>query len=251
MRSKPIAEPIRDGRSDPVEFLEGASRESQRHLPESVGAFDAVPLATLRAVAPRTILDRVAKRAWSSRMSILVRCDLPTRDETPSGNPGLAISFVDPRECSPLPSMLPNARDGDALFLAALERTRSEAAGELVLAYEAGQLAAVHFIHTAQHQDRLARVAPNLYPVLMGGEALTESLFVFPAFRSRGIAGTILRASTRELSRRGYRRALAMIDVENHRSLGAFRAAGFTAQPAYRIDSYRLGRRTSRLVDFG
>jgi L-amino acid N-acyltransferase YncA len=246
-RRSTIDRPV--GPVDPVEnSSDSASSDRGIHLARSSGSFDPVPFRTLRAVKPRTILTRLATRAWSSRSSVVIGCDLARCAGTVVGSPALTITFVDPAACRPLPSFLPTARDLDALFLAALERTRSAAAGELVLAHEEGRLAAVHFIYTAEHQERLERVAPSVYPLLGRDEALTESLFVFPQFRSRGIAGAILRASTVELSNRGYRRALAIVDVENTRSLGAFRAAGFTAQSTLRIDSYRHGRRRSRFV---
>ena len=129
-----------------------------------------------------------------------------------------------------------------------MERTRAEEAGELVVARSDGELVGFHFIHTAAHQERLERIAPRLYEPLEPGEALTEGVFVFPDFRGAGIARSMLRASAVELARRGYRRGIAVIDVENHASLRAFRAAGFKGRPVMRVDAYRFGRRTSRFA---
>ena len=107
------------------------------------------------------------------------------------------------------------------------------------------ELVGLHFIHTRHHQDRLERVAPLLYAPLEPDEALTEAVFVFPAFRGRGVAPTMLRASLARLADHGYRRGLAIIDIENEASLRAVHAAGYTAEPTMRVDTWRFGRRTS------
>jgi GNAT superfamily N-acetyltransferase len=158
------------------------------------------------------------------------------------------VSFLDPAAFPALPSVLPDARDRDLLGLAALERTRAQAAGELVVARHDGEIAAIHFIHTAAHWERLEQVAPHLYEPLGEDEALTEGVFVFPEFRGCGIAPQMLRASGSELARRGFRRCLAVIDLGNAASLRAFSTAGYDPEPRMRLDSYRLGRRASRFV---
>ena len=81
-----------------------------------------------------------------------------------------------------------------------------------------------------------------MYEPLQDGDVLTEGMFVFPAFRRRGVAASMLRASAAELARRGHRRCLAVIDVQNRASLRAFHAAGFTARSVMRVDVYRLGQ---------
>ena len=111
-----------------------------------------------------------------------------------------------------------------------------------------GDLAGIHFIHTPAHQDRLERVAPRLYRPLAPDEALTEGVFVFPAFRGYGVGSSMIRASLAKLAQQGYRRGLAVIDVDNEASLRMFHAAGFTARPTMRVDTFRLGRRTSTFV---
>jgi GNAT superfamily N-acetyltransferase len=194
------------------------------------------------------MIGKIRKRGWSTRRSVLVACELAHLRVESSVAPQLEVSFLDPAAFPDLPSTLPDARNHDLLSLAAMERTRAEGAGELVVARYDGELAGIHFIHTAAHQERLERVAPRLYAPLQAGEALTEGVFVFPAFRGRGVGSSMLRASASELARRGYHRGLAMIDVGNRASLRAFAAAGFTAQPTMRLDSHRLGRRTSRFV---
>jgi GNAT superfamily N-acetyltransferase len=217
----------------------------------ATGAFDAVPdRGTFRALSPNTLAAKVRARLWSTRRSMLVVRELaqhPSAGRAPT--PGIDVSFVHPSTFPDLSSLLDDPRDEDLLSLAALERTRAEAAGELVVARAGNEVAAIHFIHTAADQERLDRIAPGLYAPLAAGDALTEGVFVFPPFRGRGVAASMLRASASELQRRGYRRGLAVIDVENRASLRAFRAAGFTARPVMRVDAYRLGRRTSRFVE--
>ena len=210
--------------------------------------FDVIPLGTLASVPPGLILSRIHRRAWSSRTSVMVTCELQRRSWSSHPGPAREITFVHPGAFPALPAALPDARGEDALTLAALERTRLAGAGRLAVAYEHGQLAAVHFIHTHEHEAALERVSPGLYPPLDRDAALTESLFVFPAFRCRGVATALLRASAAELARRGFRHAMAVIDVNNRGSLRAFDAAGFTPSGMVRVDSYRLGSRSSRVV---
>ena len=212
--------------------------------------FDAVPdRRTFLALSPRMLAAKVRARLWSTRRLVLVVADLAHSSIGPADAPRLDVSFVHPSTFPDLSSTLDDARDEDRLSLAALERTRAAGAGELVVARVGDELAGIHFIHTAVHQERLERIAPRLYAPLEVGDVLTEGVFVFPAFRRRGVAASMLRASASELARRGYRRALAVIDVENRASLRAFRAAGFTAGSVMRVDAYRLGRRTSRFVE--
>jgi GNAT superfamily N-acetyltransferase len=179
----------------------------------------------------------------------VVACDLAHRPDDLLDTPKLEVAFLDAATFPDLRSTLPEARDEDVLSLAAMERTRRELAGELVVALEDDELAAIHFIHTPEHQTRLDRVSPQLYSRLRPDEALAEGVFVFPAFRRRGVGPRMLRASASELARRGYQRALAVIDVDNSSSLRAFRAAGFTAESTMRVDCYRLGARMSRYVE--
>jgi GNAT superfamily N-acetyltransferase len=208
--------------------------------------FDVLPaLGALRTLSARTAFDKVRARSWSTRYAIVVSRDLTRPSLEPQGAPVIDVAFVAPDAFPDLRSTLPNARDADALTLAAMERTRAEGAGELVLAYETGRLAALHFIHTGEHQERLERVSPHLYAPLGPREALTEGVFVLPEFRGRGIGPAMLRASGRELGGRGFSRALAVVDVENARSLRAFHGAGFVGEQTVRVDTYRLGRRTS------
>lgn len=214
------------------------------------GVFDVMPgSGTFLALSPRLLAKKVRTRVWSTRRSVLLVGDLAHLSAGPAGVPKLDVSFVHPSTFPDLSSTLEDARDEDRLSLAALERTRAGAAGELVVARAGEELAAIHFIHTAVHQERLDRIAPQLYAPLQVGDALTEGVFVYPAFRGRGIAASMLRASAAELVRRGYCRGFAAIDVENRASLRAFRAAGFTVGPVMRVDAYRLGRRTSRFVE--
>ena len=209
--------------------------------------FDAVPdMRTFLSLSPRTMIEKVRTRGWSTRRSVLVVCDLTQPPAEPPSAPELDVSFVEPAAFRDLPSTLRDARNEDLLSLAAMERTRVLAAGELVIARSGDELAGIHFIHTPTHQERLERISPRLYAPLQTDEALSEAVFVYPAFRGRGVSSAMLRASASELARRGYRRSFAVIDVENRASLRAFRAAGFTAGPMMRVDSYRLGRRTSR-----
>jgi GNAT superfamily N-acetyltransferase len=208
--------------------------------------FDALPAPdALRTLSPRTALEKVRVRIWSTRFAIVIARDLSEAPGAPTGSPEIEVAFVSARTFPNLRSTAPRARDADALTLAAMERTRAEGAGELVVAYLDGRLAAFHFIHTREHQARLERVSPRLYAPLGAGEALTEGVFVLPQFRGRGIGPAMLRESGCELGRRGFHRALAVIDVDNPRSLRAFHAAGFVGQPVVRVDRYRLGRRTS------
>ena len=215
----------------------------------ATGVFDAVPDGgTFAALSPRLFVKKVCGRLWSTRRSVVVVGDFADRGDGRPPPARLDVSFVDPASFPDLSSTLQDASGADRLSLAAMERTRSEEAGELVVARSDGELVGFHFIHTAAHQERLERIAPRLYEPLEPGEALTEGLFVFPDFRGAGIARTMLRASAVELARRGYRRGIAVIDVENHASLRAFRAAGFNGQPVMRVDAYRFGRRTSRFA---
>jgi GNAT superfamily N-acetyltransferase len=214
------------------------------------GVFDTVPDGgTFLALSPRLLVGKVLARLWSTRRSVLVVGDLEHPPASPANGPKLDVSFVHPSTFPDLTSMLDDARGEDRLSLAALERTRAEAAGELVVARAGSEIAGLHFIHTAAHQERLERIAPRLYAPLRAGEALTEGVFVFPAFRRRGVAASMLRASAVELGLRGYRHGLAVIDVENRASLRAFGAAGFVGRPVMRVDAYRLGRRTSRYAE--
>jgi GNAT superfamily N-acetyltransferase len=212
--------------------------------------FDAVPpLRAIFALSPRTAIGKLASRMWSTTRAVVVCCEMAEVPPCPPGAPRLELSFVRPATVPAIPSLLPGARDGDALMLSAMERTRAAGAGELVLAYEQGLLAGLHFVHTAEHQQQLERVAPHLYAPLAADEVLTEALFVLPGYRDRGVGSAMLRASLRELGARSYRRALAVIDVENVSSLRAFHAAGFRASTTMRLDTYVLGRRTSELID--
>ena len=214
--------------------------------------FDAAPnRTTLFALSPRTVIAKARERGWSTRQSLLVARAVAGLPPEPAQTPELVVSFLDPAAFPALPCALPDARDRDRLGLAALERTRAQGAGELVVAHHDGEIAAIHFIHTAAHWERLERVAPRLYEPLQEDEALTEGVFVFPAFRGRGIAPQMLRASGSELGRRGFRRCLAVIDLGNAPSLRAFFTAGYDAEPIMRLDSYRLGRRTSHFVAAG
>jgi GNAT superfamily N-acetyltransferase len=203
---------------------------------------------TLLTLSPRTVMAKARERGWSTRQCLLVTREVDGLPREPAPTSGVVVSFVDPASFPELRHALPDAHDRDRLGLAALERTRAHGAGELVIARHDGEIAAVHFIHTAAHGDRLEHVAPRMYQPLREDEALTEGVFVFPAFRGRGIAPRMLRASTSELGRRGFRRCLAVIDLGNVPSLRAFAAAGYDAGPIMRTDSYRLGRRTSRFV---
>jgi GNAT superfamily N-acetyltransferase len=212
--------------------------------------FDAVPaISTFLSLSPRTLIRKLRTRGWSTRRSLLVVCDLTQPPAGPALAPGLDVSFVEPAAFRDLPSTLRDAHNQDALTLCAMERTRALAAGELVVARSGDELAGIHFIHTRAHQQRLDRISPSLYSPLREDEVLSEAVFVYPKFRGRGVGSSMLRASASELARRGYRRSLAVIDVENRASLRAFRTAGFTAGQLMRVDSYRLGRRTSRFRD--
>lgn len=223
--------------------------------PNSAGrqrVLDAAPTRTiLLALSPRTVVAKARERAWSTRQSLRVARAVAGLPPEPTQTPELVVSFLDPADFPALPCALPDARDRDKLGLVALERTRAQGAGELVVAHYGGEIAAIHFIHTAAHWERLERVAPSLYEPLQEDEALTEGVFVFPAFRGRGIAPQMLRASGSELGRRGFRRCLAVIDLGNAPSLRAFSTAGYDAEPIMRVDSYRLGRRASRFVAAG
>jgi GNAT superfamily N-acetyltransferase len=214
---------------------------------ESVtGVYDVVPgPGTLLSLAPSALLRKLRARGWSTRRSVVLACDTAQPAGEPPGAPALEISVVDPRTFPALTDILPGACGEDALSLAAMERTRAAAAGDLVVARCGGEVAGVHFIHTMAHQQRLELVAPRLYGPLGPDEALAEGVFVFPAYRGRGVGSGMLRASLEELARQGYRRGLAIVDVENRASLRAFHAAGFAPEPTMRVDTLRLGRRVS------
>jgi GNAT superfamily N-acetyltransferase len=215
------------------------------------GRFDAAPdRRALLHQSPRTILRKLRARLWSTRRSITLVLDLP-----PAGpaavSPGLDVTFADPAGVPDLTRLLPEASGDDLLTLTAIDRTRAAAAGELVLARLGDALAGVHFIHTAADQKRLERVAPGLYRPLAPDEVLTEGMFVAPSVRGRRVAPAMLQVTARELARRGYRRALAVVDIGNTSSLRAFSGAGYRAGSTMRIDRLRLGRRTSRFVATG
>lgn len=210
--------------------------------------FDAPPhLRTLLAQSPPTILRKLRSRVWSTRRSVMLVLDLPPAPAGPASR-DLSVAFADPATVPELTALLPETTGRDLLTLAAIERTRAAAAGELAIARHGDTLAGLHFIHTAAHQDRLERVAPGLYRPLEEDEVLTEAIFVVPAFRGRGVASAMLQTAARELAQRGYRRALAVIDVGNPSSLRAFAGAGFRPGPTMRVDRLRFGRRTSRFV---
>jgi GNAT superfamily N-acetyltransferase len=210
--------------------------------------FDASPqLRTLLAQSPSTILGKLRSRLWSTRRSITLVLDLPPLAVAPAP-PDLDVAFADPAAVPDLTALLPDVAGADLLTLAAIERTRAAAAGELVIARKADTLAGLHFIHTAADRERLEQVAPGLYGPLAPDEALTEGMFVVPAVRRRGVAAAMLQATASELARRGYRRALAVIDVTNEASLRAFADAGYRPAGTMRVDRLRLGRRTSRYV---
>jgi GNAT superfamily N-acetyltransferase len=212
--------------------------------------FDAVPpLRALRALSPQTAVGKLVSRMWSTTRALVVCCEVADVPSCPPGAPRLEMSFVEPEQILDILALLPGARDDDALILSAMERTRAASAGELVLAHESGHLVGMHFIHTAVHGERLARVSPLLYAPLAADEVLTEAVFVLPSFRGRGVGSAMLRASLRHLAERSFRRALAVIDVENRRSLRAFHAAGFRPLTTMRLDTYVLGRRTSELIE--
>jgi GNAT superfamily N-acetyltransferase len=212
------------------------------------GLVDALPGArTLLAQSPATLLQKARTRLWSTRRSITVVLDLPPASLGPAAD-DLDVSFADPASVPDLTELAPETTGADLLTLAAIERTRAAGAGELVLAYHDGALAGVHFIHTAPDRERLERVAPGLYLPLEADDALTEGVFVVAAFRGRHVASAMLQTSARELTRRGYRRALAVVDVGNRPSLRAFAGAGFRPGATMRVDRLRFGRRTSRFV---
>jgi len=215
------------------------------------GTFDASPdRRTLLHLSPGTIVRKLRLRLWSTRRSITLVRDL-SPDATEPAPPELDVSFADPADVPELTRLLPETTGPDLLTLTAIERTRAAAAGEVVLACLGDALVGIHLIHTAGHQERLEQVAPGLYRPLGLDEVLTEAVFVAPPYRGRGVAPAMLRATARELSRRGWRRALAVVDVENAASLRAFSGAGFRAGSTMRIDRLRLGRRTSRFVATG
>ncbi len=210
--------------------------------------FDASPHPrTLLAQSPRTILRKVRARLWSTRRSITVVLELPPAVASP-GMVDLDVSFADPAAVPALTVLLPETTGPDLLTLAAIERTRAAGAGELLVARAAGALAGVLFIHTAADRRRLEQVAPGLYGPLAADEALTEAVYVVPELRGLGVAASILQAAAGELGRRGYRRALAVVDVGNAASLRAFAAAGYRPAGTMRVDRLRLGHRSSRFV---
>jgi GNAT superfamily N-acetyltransferase len=209
--------------------------------------FDASPNPrTLLAQSPRTILAKLRSRLWSTRRSITLVLELPPA--TAPGPSDLTVSFADPGAVPDLTTLLPDTTGADLLILAAVERTRAAAAGELALARRGDALVGVHFIHTAPDQERLEGVAPALYGPLAADEALTEGVFVVPDARGLGVAPSMLHATAEELGRRGYRRALAVVDVANAPSLRAFAAAGYRPAGTMRVDRLRFGRRSSRFT---
>jgi GNAT superfamily N-acetyltransferase len=211
--------------------------------------FDTLPpLGVLREVSPRTALGKAWGRVWSRRLAIELACDLSADPGPLLDLPALDVSFHDPASVPPLRELAGDVRDEDAFTLNALDRTRAARAGELVIARLGTRVAGLHFIHTSAHAAALERVSPQLYGPLDRDEALTEGVFVVPELRGGGIGPAMLRASTAELTRRGFRRALAVIDIENRRSLRAFHAAGFRPLRSARVDAYAFGMRRSRFV---
>jgi ribosomal protein S18 acetylase RimI-like enzyme len=162
-------------------------------------------------------------------------------------SPGeLTVVAVAPTESEPLTEVLQQLDDRDYLFVRALERTRRARAGELVLGTIGDAVVAAHFVHRFGDHDLLDTVAPGLYPRLPRHEALTEAVYVAPAWRGRSIAPRMLSATCRRLGAEGAAHAVAYIDVTNRSSLRAFRAAGYDRADQMRVDRFLLGRRHSR-----
>ena len=210
--------------------------------------FDALPHPrTLLAQSPQTILRKLRSRLWSTRRSITLVLALPPA-EPAATLPDLVVSFADPASVPELTALLPDTAGADLLTLSAIERTRAARAGLLVLARHGDALVGLHFIHTAADQQPLERVAPGLYGPLAADEALTEGVYVVPAARGLGVAPAMLQATAQELALRGYRQAVAVVDLGNAPSLRAFAGAGYRPAGTLRIDRLRLGRRSSRFV---
>ncbi len=167
----------------------------------------------------------------------------------PDLSPGeLTIVVVAPQDSDPLTDVLDQIDDRDYLFVRAMERTRRAHAGELVLGRVENEVVAAHFVHRVDDYERLACVAPGLYPRLPEDAVLTEAVYVTPAWRGHSVAPRLLTASCRRLGSEGARYALAYIDVTNRSSLRAFRAAGYDRTDEMRLDRYLLGKRRSRFV---
>ena len=88
----------------------------------------------------------------------------------------------------------------------------------------------------------LERVALNLQP----GDALCTDAFTAPDFRGKGVQTALALARMKALQRKGYKRAIAYIEIHNRPSLAVWRK--FDAEVIERIDFRRIGLwRTTRL----
>jgi L-amino acid N-acyltransferase YncA len=200
-------------------------------------------------LGPSGTLAKLRKRAWSEQVSIGLACNpARRRSVAPRGLP-LRIEVVDPCELGELGALLARTSGPEYAFLRAIERTRRARAGDLVVARTpGGRLAAVHFVHDERRRAALERVAPGMYPPMAADEVLTEGVWCRPELRGLGVVPTMLYASLGRLAELGVRRALAIIDLANTRSLRAFRRVGFEPSGVVRLDRRRLGRWR---IDFG
>jgi L-amino acid N-acyltransferase YncA len=200
-------------------------------------------LALAWRLGPSGVVTKLRKRAWSEQVSIGVACDPERRRSLAPRGLSLRTEVIDPSELGELGALLARTSGPEYAFLRAIERTRRARAGDLVVARTSGgRLAAVHFVHDERRRAALERVAPGMYPPMAADEVLTEGVWCRPELRGQGVVPAMLDASLGRLAERGVRRALAIIDLANTRSLRAFRRVGFEPSGVVRLDRRRLGQ---------
>jgi GNAT superfamily N-acetyltransferase len=104
-----------------------------------------------------------------------------------------------------------------------------------------GEVAYMQYLIDASQNDKLAAAYGDAYPRLAPDEALLESAFSLERFRGRGLMLAVMPALVEEARRRGIRRLLTFVTLDNKPMLRVCEACGFVPF-TLRRETYRLFR---------
>jgi GNAT superfamily N-acetyltransferase len=205
-----------------------------------MSALDSV--AQFRRIGVVAITSKALTRCWSNRTAIVVARSTEHNRLATAQIP-LAFEIAPSEQLDDTELRLDRLRGADLLYVNGLLHLYRQSPGDLIAARTPdGKLVAVGLMSYSDRFTLLERAAPALHHSIAPDECWTEAHFVLPEFRKQNILGAMLAAEREHLAKRGVRRALATIDMQNGPSLRAFGREGYKPTGTVRRDTRRLNR---------
>ena len=203
----------------------------------------------LTRLGPRSLLEAIKRRVWSTHRACGLRCSPDTVREPRRASVAVRMErAAGSAVVADLKHELADATSDDSVEL--VNRLRFCEQGvevPYVARSDSGDAIYLQWLVSDGDQHLLHKAMPHLFPVLADGEFLVEGAYTFAAFRRMGVMSDGMYQLVANAQALGATSVLTYVSFENVGSLRGCAAVGFELDHV-RVTTQRMGRRRSTYI---